>query len=218
MKKLTQSEIREKLQKHNRWLNGEDGGEKADLRDSNLRGSDLRGSDLSDSDLSGSDLRGSDLSGSDLRGSDLSGSDLDFSCWPLWCGGLNVKIDDRLAIQLLFHSVQNALRSPYVSDDIKRVLGNKEVVDIANRFHRAEVARIEPYGDGMSDDRPKKLTLEDLAERIGKPVYDYYSQAWYIIDDVDKSNGTITMTDYTVFESEDGICFYDKEDNHVRTD
>ena len=39
-----------------------------------------------------------------------------------------------------------------------------------------------------------------------------------IIDDVDKSNGTITMTDYTVFESEDGICFYDKEDNHARTD
>ena len=135
MKKLTQSEIREKLQKHNRWLNGEDGGEKADLSDSDLRDSDLRDSDL----------RGSDLSDSDLRGSDLRGSDLDFSCWPLWCGGLNVKIDDRLAIQLLFHTVQNALRSPYVSDDIKRVLGNKEVVDIANRFHRAGVARIESY-------------------------------------------------------------------------
>ena len=120
MKKLTQSEIGEKLQKHNRWLNGEDGGEKADLSDS-------------------------DLSYSDLRYSNLRGSDLDFSCWPLWCGGLNVKIDDRLAIQLLFHTVQNALYSPYVSDDIKRVLGNKEVVDIANRFHREEVARIEPY-------------------------------------------------------------------------
>ena len=125
MKKLTQSEIREKLQKHNRWLNGEDGGEKADLRDSDLSHSDLRDSDL--------------------RDSDLRGSNLDFSCWPLWCGGLNVKIDDRLAIQLLFHTVQNALYSPYVSDDIKRVLGNKEVVDIANRFHREEKARIEPY-------------------------------------------------------------------------
>ena len=113
MKKLTQSEIGEKLQKHDMWLNDEDGGEKADLSDS-----------------------------------DLSDSDLDFSCWPLWCGGLNVKIDDRLAIQLLFHTVQNALRSPYVSDDIKRVLGNKEVVDIANRFHREEVARIEPYEEG----------------------------------------------------------------------
>ena len=130
MKKLTQSEIEAKLQKHNRWLNNEDGGEKADL---------------SGSDLSGSNLRGSDLRGSDLRYSDLCGSDLDFSCWPLWCGGLNVKIDDRLAIQLLFHTVQNALCSPYVSDEIKRVLGNKEVVDIANRFHRTEVTRIEPY-------------------------------------------------------------------------
>ena len=143
MKKLTQSEIREKLQKHNRWFNGEDGGEKADLRYSDLSYSDLIGSDLRDSDL-----RDSDLSGSNLRDSDLSDSDLDFSCWPLWCGGLNVKIDDRLAIQLLFHTVQNALRSPYVSDDIKRVLGNKEVVDIANRFHREEVARIEPYEEG----------------------------------------------------------------------
>ena len=150
MKKLTQSEIGEKLQKHNRWLNGEDGGEKADLSYSDLIGSDLRHSDLRHSDLRGSDLRYSNLRYSDLRysnlrGSDLRHSDLDFSCWPLWCGGLNVKIDDRLAIQLLFHTVQNALRSPYVSDDIKRVLGNKEVVDIANRFHRTEVARIEPY-------------------------------------------------------------------------
>ena len=160
MKKLTQSEIREKLQKHNRWLNSEDDGEKADLSGSDLSYSDLRYSDLSYSDLSGSDLSGSDLRCSDLRGSalrgsdlsysdlsysDLRGSDLDFSCWPLWCGGLSVKIDDRLAIQLLFHTVQNALLSPYVSDDIKRVLGNKEVVDIANRFHRAGVVRIEPY-------------------------------------------------------------------------
>ena len=56
------------------WLNGENGGERADLSGSDLRWSDLSGSVLRWSNLSGSDMRGSDLSGSDLCGSDLSRS------------------------------------------------------------------------------------------------------------------------------------------------
>lgn len=34
---------------------------------------------------------------------DLSGADLDYSAFPLWCGGLDVNIDDRQATQLLYH-------------------------------------------------------------------------------------------------------------------
>ena len=86
MRKIDKDELKTILKKHMMWLNGEDGGERADLRGSDLsrsdlsgsvlRGSDLRWSDLSGSDLRGSDLRWSDLSGSVLRGSDLRGSDL----------------------------------------------------------------------------------------------------------------------------------------------
>ena len=76
MKTFTPEHLAEILRKHGLWLRGENGGEKADLSDSNLSDSNLRGSNLSGSNLSYSDLRGSDLSYSDLSGSNLSYSDL----------------------------------------------------------------------------------------------------------------------------------------------
>lgn len=42
MRELTKKEI-EVLQRHAKWLQNEEGGEKADLRDANLWGADLRG-------------------------------------------------------------------------------------------------------------------------------------------------------------------------------
>ena len=66
-----------------------------DLRDANLRGADLRGVDL----------RGGNLWGSNLRGADLRGADLDFSVLNLSCGGLNFKIDERQAKQLMYHVI-----------------------------------------------------------------------------------------------------------------
>ena len=78
---MTELELKEILEKHNKWLNNKDGGEKAnlsgaDLRWADLRWADLRWADLRGADLSGADLRGADLSGADLRGADLSGADL----------------------------------------------------------------------------------------------------------------------------------------------
>ena len=121
----------------------------ADLRGADLRGADLRGVDLYGADLSGADLSGADLSGADLRGVDLYGADLcdadiDFSVWPLWCGGLCVHIDDRIAIQLLYHLVRNVLYSKNTSEELKNLLSQKEIVKVANQFHRVnECGRIE---------------------------------------------------------------------------
>ena len=64
---MTQEELNVVLEKHKKWLNDEDGGERANLSDA-----DLRGANLSDADL-----RGADLSGADLRGANLSDADLD---------------------------------------------------------------------------------------------------------------------------------------------
>ena len=68
---------KEKLQlqidKHTKWLNDEEGGERADLRIADLRSADLRGADLS------------------------------YSAWPLWCGSKRVKVDKRIAAQLAAH-------------------------------------------------------------------------------------------------------------------
>jgi uncharacterized protein YjbI with pentapeptide repeats len=75
----------------------------ADLSGASLSGADLSGADLSGAYLSGADLSGAYLRGADLRGANLSGASLDYSCWPLWCGSNNVKVDAKIAAQLAAH-------------------------------------------------------------------------------------------------------------------
>ena len=115
---MTGKEIKKVLDSHQKWINGEDGGERAHMRLADLRGANLRGADLREANLSGVDLSGADLSGADIRGADLCradirganlqsadlrGADLDFSCFPLWCGGSKFKCDTKLIYQLLAH-------------------------------------------------------------------------------------------------------------------
>ena len=76
MKKISDTELKAIIYKHAKWVIGEDGGERADLRDANLSGADLRSADLSSADLSGANLCCADLSGADLRGANLSGANL----------------------------------------------------------------------------------------------------------------------------------------------
>ena len=146
---MDENRLNEILDKHKKWLNGEESGERADLHDSILSSSDLRGSDMRSSILSSSDMRGSDMRGSILSGSDLRGSDLDYSVWPLWCGSLKAHVDDRIAIQLLYHTLSVVQHSPYVSDELKRALLTPGNIDAANRFHHVgECGKLEVYNDG----------------------------------------------------------------------
>jgi len=80
----------------------------ADLRDADLRDANLRYADLGGADLRYANLRDADLRYADLRDADLKGANLDFSCWPLWCGSQNVKIDENQAKQLLAHAFNTA--------------------------------------------------------------------------------------------------------------
>ena len=68
--------IKEILAKHQKWLNGEAGGERANLSEANLSGADLSEANLSGADLSEANLSGADLSGANLSRADLSGADL----------------------------------------------------------------------------------------------------------------------------------------------
>lgn len=97
---------------------------------------DLRGVDLNGAYLRGADLFGANLRGANLREADLRGADVDFSCWPLWCGSLDVKIDKRIFCQLLYH----ALRAGQSVDDpeVKRLFEIPKVVNLANKFHRVD--------------------------------------------------------------------------------
>ena len=121
--------LNEILDKHKKWMNDEEGGERANL--------------------SNSDLRGSDLRDSDLRGSDLRDSDLDYRAWPLWCGNVKAHVDDHIAVQLLYHTLSVVQHSPYVSDELKRALLTPGNIDAANRFHRVkECGELEVYDNG----------------------------------------------------------------------
>jgi uncharacterized protein YjbI with pentapeptide repeats len=88
---MTSEEIKNVLDLHKKWLNNEDGGERAnlrwadlscvnlsgaklrwaDLRETTLRLADLRGADLRETTLRLADLRGVNLTRADLRGADL---------------------------------------------------------------------------------------------------------------------------------------------------
>lgn len=76
------------------------------------------------------------LRSADLVGANLVGANLDFSCWPLWCGGLNVHIDDRQATQMLYHLVKNVQYSKNTSKELKELCMLKLIVKKANEFHR----------------------------------------------------------------------------------
>ena len=59
--------IQEILEKHNKWLNREDGGERADLYGANLSEANLCRADLFEANLSEADIRGANLDGADLK-------------------------------------------------------------------------------------------------------------------------------------------------------
>jgi len=149
---MKQEKINEILELHKKWLDDESNGVQANLRGADLCGADLCGANLCDANLRGADLcgadlrdanlRGADLCGADLRDANLCGADLDFSCLPLWCGSLGIHIDDRLAVQILYHLIFNIQFSKNVSDEIKKILLTPENIKLANDFHRVKSGNI----------------------------------------------------------------------------
>ena len=149
---MTQNELDKILENHKKWLHGEDGGSRANLRGAdlqvanllgaNLRGAYLRGADFRGADLQGANLRGAelrdvnlwgaDLQGAKLWGADLRGANIDYSCWPLWCGSLNVKVDRRIFCQLAYHLCR------VIVDDDECKEAQLRLGRLANEFHRAD--------------------------------------------------------------------------------
>ena len=78
---MDKQELKNILDKHLKWLRGENGGKRANLFRANLSGADLSGANLSGADLSRANLSRANLfranlSGADLSGANLSGADL----------------------------------------------------------------------------------------------------------------------------------------------
>ena len=104
----------------------------ADLQSAYLQAANLRAANLRAADFQAADLRGADLRGVDFQAADLRGANIDYSCWPLWCGSLDVIVDRRIFCQLAYH----LCRVIVDDDDCKTaqlMLGR-----LANEFHRVD--------------------------------------------------------------------------------
>lgn len=101
---MEEKQLKDVLELHRKWLNGEPGGERANL-----------------------------------RGAVLRGANLDYSCWPLWCASLGVKVCKRIAAQLAYHFCR------LDCDDPEVVAAQNALIPLANQFHRVgECGRLKP--------------------------------------------------------------------------
>ena len=139
--KITPEELKAKLDAHELWLkvwdSGEVKGERLNLHGADLTGANLPRANLTRANLCGANLTGANLARADLARANLTGANLDHSAWPLWCGSLNVKIDKRLAAQLMYHAMR-AMHSCRDDASVAAVLASPECVALANQFHRVD--------------------------------------------------------------------------------
>ena len=106
---MKENQLKNVLALHRKWINDEPGGKSANLR------------------------------GADLREADLREADLDYSCWPLWCGSLDVRVCKRVAAQLAYHFCR------LDCDDPEVIAAQNALIPLANQFHRAdECGKLEP--------------------------------------------------------------------------
>ena len=105
---MEQKKLNEILKKHQKWLDGDPDGERANLR--------------------WADLQGADLQGADLRWADLQEANLFNTCLPLWCGGLNIKLGRLQMAQLAYHFCSMDCED----DEIKGL--QKSLYQLANEF------------------------------------------------------------------------------------
>ena len=151
---MKQEELNKILDKHKKWLrtNSKVGCvanfhhinlrhvdlSNADLRYADLSYADLRFADLRHANLSHANLRSTDLLYADLRHADLLSADLDYSAFPLWCGGLDVNIDERQATQILYHLIRNVNYSENISESFKKICMTESLINQANKFHKID--------------------------------------------------------------------------------
>lgn len=133
---MTQNELDKTIQLHQKWLNNDPEGVRANMHRANISWADMRGAKMSYANMSGAKM----------NESGISGANIDYVTITLWCGTLRIRIDNRITSQLLYHVLSCVEVSPDVSDDVKKVLLSPEVVAIANQFHRCKSGEVPEIG------------------------------------------------------------------------
>ena len=112
---MEDKKLKEILKKHEKWLKGEEDGERADLRYADLRSANLRSADLHSADLRYADLRCADLYHANLYSADLR-------CADLYSADLRYA-DLRYAD---LRSAKNVPFIPYLCPDVGSFIGYKK--------------------------------------------------------------------------------------------
>ena len=123
--------LEEILKKHEMWLKGEEGGERANLKDANLSYANLRGIDLSYADLSYVDLSGAYLWDANLMGADLRNTDL--SCANLMGANLsNAKLSNAILNDIAYNVLTTSfnLQCPEKGSFIGYKKADKKIVEL----------------------------------------------------------------------------------------
>ena len=106
--------LREILEDHKKWLDGDAAGQRADLRYA----------DLCYADLCNANLRNAILSNANLRYADLRNANLDYSCLPLWCGSKDMILCKSLQAQLLGHIIDACKDVKFTDEQLDFVYSN----------------------------------------------------------------------------------------------
>ena len=121
--------LREILEDHKKWLDGDAAGQRADLSNADLsyaylRYAHLRNARLRNADFTGADLSYANLRNADLRNADLRNAKLDYSCLPLWCGSKDMILCKSLQAQLLGHIIDACKDVKFTDEQLDFVYSN----------------------------------------------------------------------------------------------
>ena len=116
--------LKQVLDKHAKWLRGEEGGERANLSDANLPDANLSGANLSDANLSDANLSGANLSRANLSGAKLSYANLSYA--NLSCA--NLSYANLSYANLSYANLSGAKNIPAHVDDATRILLEGELI------------------------------------------------------------------------------------------
>ena len=101
---MNAEQIKKILEEHKDWLNNNDSGKRANLRDANLQDADLWGANLQDADLQDANLQDANLRGANLRDANLRGANL----WDADLWGANLQDADLWGADLRDADLQDA--------------------------------------------------------------------------------------------------------------
>lgn len=167
---INQEELKEISKKHEMWLKGEEGGERANLSDANLSYADLI-----DVDLMGADLRNTDLSGVNLSGANLIDADLMSTKTNIYTIGYNLACPEEGSF-IGYKKANGCIIKLLILEDAKR----SSATTCKCRCDKAKVLEIKEIETGLKVQAVNSSYDYQFIYRVGEivTVEDFDDNRW----------------------------------------